>query len=164
MSQMNQMSQSTRPALAHPYETDPALDALLSAFVKRVPGATMAALSTRDGFLRACSDGMERVQGERASAQISGLSSLAQAFPKAWGLHGGPGSLRQLVMEFDGEDGYLALMAVGANSVLAAVGSAGADIGAIGAELARLVKQVQPHLDTPVREHAAAGAASSEAG
>ncbi|MFD3719140.1 roadblock/LC7 domain-containing protein, partial [Streptomyces sp. NPDC058674] len=91
------------------------------------------------------SSALNREDAEHLAAVASGFHSLA----KGAGRHFHAGGVRQTMVEMDG--GLLVVAAAGDGSCLAVLSGAGADLGLIAYEMARLVKQVGEHLYTPSR-------------
>ncbi len=120
-------------------------DWLLDELVRRVREVRHAVLLSNDGLAVGSSSGLGREDAEHLAAVASGFHSLA----KGAGRHFHAGGVRQTLVEMD--QGFLFVAAAGDGSCLAVLSSAGADIGLIAYEMARLVKRVGEHLYTPPR-------------
>ena len=125
------------------------LNWLISNFVDQVPGVTHSVVLSSDGLLLTMSDELPRDRADQLAAVAAGLSTLAAGASR---LFDGDG-LRQTVVEMN--RGFLLLMSISDGSVLAAVAAHGCDIGMVGFEMARLVKQagqlLTPALRTEMR-------------
>ncbi|MER7622097.1 roadblock/LC7 domain-containing protein [Streptomyces sp. NPDC126503] len=121
------------------------LDWLLDDLVTRVREVHHTVVLSGDGLAVGSSSGLSREDAEHLAAVASGFHSLA----KGAGRHFHTGGVRQTMVEMD--DGFLFVAAAGDGSCLAVLSSAGADIGLIAYEMARLVKRVGEHLHTPPR-------------
>ncbi|MFE1792900.1 roadblock/LC7 domain-containing protein [Streptomyces sp. NPDC059525] len=120
-------------------------DWLLDELVRRVREVRHAVLLSNDGLAVGSSSGLSREDAEHLAAVASGFHSLA----KGAGRHFHAGGVRQTLVEMD--QGFLFVAAAGDGSCLAVLSTAGADIGLIAYEMARLVKRVGEHLYTPPR-------------
>ncbi|MFD3545174.1 roadblock/LC7 domain-containing protein [Streptomyces sp. NPDC058655] len=121
------------------------LDWLLDDLVVRVREVRHAVVLSNDGLAVGASSALNREDAEHLAAVASGFHSLA----KGAGRHFHAGGVRQTMVEMDG--GLLVVAAAGDGSCLAVLSGAGADLGLIAYEMARLVKQVGEHLYTPSR-------------
>ena len=124
------------------------LDWLLEELVARVPEIRHAVVLSGDGLAVGTSKALSRDDGERFAAIASGFHSLA----KGAGRHFRAGSVVQTMVEL--EAGFLFVVAAGEGSCLAVFSDAGADVGLVAYEMARLVKRVGAHLSTPARGEA----------
>ncbi|MFH7599440.1 roadblock/LC7 domain-containing protein [Streptomyces racemochromogenes] len=121
------------------------LDWLLDDLVVRVREVRHAVVLSGDGLPVGSSTALSREDAEHLAAVASGFHSLA----KGAGRHFHAGGVRQTMVEMD--EGFLFVAAAGEGSCLAVLSTAGADIGLIAYEMARLVKRVGEHLHTPPR-------------
>ncbi|MET9855492.1 roadblock/LC7 domain-containing protein [Streptomyces sp. NPDC006450] len=121
------------------------LDWLLDDLVVRVPEVRHAVVLSNDGLAVGASSALSREDAEHLAAVASGFHSLA----KGAGRHFRAGAVRQTMVEMD--EGFLFVAAAGDGSCLAVLSGAGADMGLIAYEMARLVKRVGEHLYTPAR-------------
>ncbi|GHB77641.1 dynein regulation protein LC7 [Streptomyces cirratus] len=121
------------------------LNWLLDDLVVRVREVRHAVVLSNDGLAVGSSSRLSREDGEHLAAVASGFQSLA----KGVGRHFRAGGVRQTMVEMD--DGFLFVAAAGEGSCMAVLSAAGADIGLIAYEMARLVKRVGEHLYTPPR-------------
>ncbi|MET7685674.1 roadblock/LC7 domain-containing protein [Streptomyces sp. NPDC005423] len=123
------------------------LDWLLSDLVDRVPSATAATVSSSDGMLKHYY-GISKDDADRLGALATGAFSLcgqvSSLLPDA---KGGLGI--QVIMET--EAGMMFAARVGANSVLAVLGTKGIDVSVIGYEMRMLATRAAPILATAVR-------------
>ncbi|GAA0267032.1 roadblock/LC7 domain-containing protein [Streptomyces polychromogenes] len=120
-------------------------DWLLDELVTRVREVRHAVVLSNDGLAVGSSSGLGREDAEHLAAVASGFHSLA----KGAGRHFHAGDVRQTMVEMD--EGFLFVAAAGDGSCLAVLSTAGADIGLIAYEMARLVKRVGEHLYSPPR-------------
>ncbi|NGN67524.1 roadblock/LC7 domain-containing protein [Streptomyces sp. A7024] len=137
------------PGTVSPAHRSGELDWLLDDMVARVSEAQHAVVLSNDGLAVGASATLSREDAEHLAAVASGFHSLA----KGAGRHFNAGSVRQTMVEMD--DGFLFVAAAGAGSCLAVLATAEADMGLIAYEMARLVKRVGEHLQTPPRAAAA---------
>lgn len=121
------------------------LDWLLDDLVTRVREVRHAVVLSNDGLAVGSSSALSREDAEHLAAVASGFHSLA----KGAGRHFRTGGVRQTMVEMD--EGFLFVAAAGDGSCLAVLSAAGADIGLIAYEMARLVKRVGEHLYAPPR-------------
>jgi predicted regulator of Ras-like GTPase activity (Roadblock/LC7/MglB family) len=121
------------------------LDWLLDDLTDRVAHVRHAVVLSGDGLAVGSSRGLTREDAEHLAAVASGFHSLA----KGAGRHFAAGQVRQTMVELD--QGFLFVAAAGEGSCLAVFTAAGADVGLIAYEMARLVKRVGEHLHTPPR-------------
>ncbi|NXY98605.1 roadblock/LC7 domain-containing protein [Streptomyces sp. BR123] len=121
------------------------LDWLLDELVVRVREVRHAVVLSNDGLAVGASGTLSLEDAEHLAAVASGFHSLA----KGAGRHFRVGGVRQTMVELD--DGLLFVAAAGDGSCLTVLSAAGADIGLIAYEMARLVKRVGEHLYTPPR-------------
>ncbi|MEU1117928.1 MULTISPECIES: roadblock/LC7 domain-containing protein [unclassified Streptomyces] len=121
------------------------LDWLLDDLVLRVGEVRHAVVLSSDGLPVGASTGLGREDAEHLAAVASGFHSLA----KGAGRHFRAGGVRQTMVEMD--DAFLFVAAAGDGSCLAVLTSVTADIGLVAYEMARMVKRVGEHLETPAR-------------
>ncbi|MGP3981685.1 roadblock/LC7 domain-containing protein [Streptomyces sp. KR80] len=121
------------------------LDWLLDDLVTRIEEVRHAVVLSVDGLAVSASGGLSRADADHLAAVASGFHSLA----KGAGRHFAIGQVRQTMVEMDG--GFLFVAAAGDGSCLAVLSSVRADIGLVAYEMARLVKRVGEHLNTPAR-------------
>ncbi|WP_371681362.1 roadblock/LC7 domain-containing protein [Streptomyces sp. NBC_01276] len=136
--------------IGHGNDADPVrrsgeLDWLLDDLVTRVREVRHAVVLSNDGLAVGSSSALSREDAEHLAAVASGFHSLA----KGAGRHFRTGGVRQTMVEMD--EGHLFVAAAGDGSCLAVLSAAGADIGLIAYEMARLVKRVGEHLYAPPR-------------
>ena len=134
------------------------LDWLVSNFARDVPGVTHAVLVSADGLRMAASAHLPVDRAEQLAAVTSGLASLSAGVS---GLFDGGGVLQSVV---EMQRGYLLLMSVGEGSHLAALTSAGCDIGQVGYEMALLVDRVGASVQAAPRVNSAPAAPRAAAG
>lgn len=118
---------------------------MINAFAGRVPEVRNAMVASSDGLPVAISEGVARAAADQLAAVTSGLIGVAGCVA---GLVDGD-EVRQAVIEMG--RGYFMVMAVRDGSVLAVVTTAQADLGAVGFEMARLVKQAGEILTPALR-------------
>ncbi|MDV6277020.1 roadblock/LC7 domain-containing protein [Rhodococcus erythropolis] len=126
-------------------ESPRALDWLVSAFARDVPGVSHAIIVSADGLLTASSTHLPLDRADQLAAVTSGLASLSAGASRLFD----GGAVMQSVVEM--ENGYLLLMGVGSGAYLAALAVAGCDIGQIGYEMATLVDRVGTAMDIAPR-------------
>ncbi|WP_433476962.1 roadblock/LC7 domain-containing protein [Spirillospora sp. CA-142024] len=118
---------------------------LLQGLSQEVPLIRGSVLLSSDGITKAAY-GLDRANSEYLAALASGLFSMARSAGTK--LDGG-NKVRQVVAEL--ESSQLFISWAGFNSVLAVLARAEADPAIVGMEMARLIKAVQPFLETAVR-------------
>jgi predicted regulator of Ras-like GTPase activity (Roadblock/LC7/MglB family) len=121
------------------------LNWLISAFTERVPGVAHAVVVSSDGLLVACSDHLPRDSADQLAAVTSGLVSVTSG---AANIFDGD-EVRQTVVEMG--RGYFLVMSIRDGSILATLAARDADIGVVGYEMARLVKQAGEMLTPALR-------------
>lgn len=124
---------------------------LVTDFVRRVPGATDAAVVAADGLLLAGSNGLPRDQAEQLSAVSSALVSLTEGAARCFEA----GAVRQTVMA--AEHGYLLTMTIGDGSCLAALAAPSCDIGGVAYEMSLLVDRIGQQLTPQLRDELQGG-------
>lgn len=118
---------------------------LINAFVGRVPEVQHAMVASSDGMPVAVSEGIARSAADQYAAVTSGLISMAGVVSS---LSDGD-EVRQAVIEMG--RGYFLAMTVRDGSVLAVLTNSQADLGVVGYEMARLVKQAGEILTPALR-------------
>jgi uncharacterized protein len=121
------------------------LNWLITAFTDRTPEVQHAMVASSDGMPVALSAGITRAMADQLAAITSGLISVAAAVSQ---LADGD-EVRQAVVEMG--RGYFLAMTVRDGSVFCVLTTAQADLGAIGFEMARLVKQAGEILTPALR-------------
>lgn len=121
------------------------LNWLINAFVGRVQDVQHALVASSDGLTVALSDGLARTMADQLAAVTSGLLSIASVVS---GLADGD-EVRQVIVEMG--RGYFIAQTVRDGSVLAVVTGSQADLGGLGYEMARLVKQAGEILTPALR-------------
>lgn len=124
------------------------LNWLLDDLVNQVTHIRHAIVLSGDGLPVGASHLLSREDRERFAAIASGFHSLA----KGTGQHFEAGGVVQTLVEL--EHGFLFVVAAGDRSCLAVFCEAGADVGLVAYEMARLVRQVREHLYVPSRPEA----------
>lgn len=124
------------------------LNWLLDDLVNQVTHIRHAIVLSGDGLPVGASHLLSREDRERFAAIASGFHSLA----KGTGQHFDAGGVVQTLVEL--EQGFLFVVAAGDRSCLAVFCDAGADVGLVAYEMARLVRQVREHLYVPSRPEA----------
>jgi uncharacterized protein len=114
---------------------------LINAFANRVPGVVHAVVVSSDGMVVAVSDSLARFGADQVAAVTAGLFSVASGAARM--LDGD--ELLQTVVEMAG--GIFLVMAMHDGTILAVLAARGADVGAVGYEMAQLVRQAG---ETPV--------------
>jgi predicted regulator of Ras-like GTPase activity (Roadblock/LC7/MglB family) len=132
------------------------LNWLLDELVSQVPEITHAVVLSGDGLPVGASARLARDDSERFAAIASGFHSLA----KGAGRHFNAGAVIQTMVEL--EDGFLFVVAAGDGSCLSVFTEAYADVGLVAYEMARLVRRVGEHLETPARAAVASGLVEPE--
>jgi predicted regulator of Ras-like GTPase activity (Roadblock/LC7/MglB family) len=121
------------------------LNWLINGFTERVPGVAHAVVVSSDGLLVACSDHLPRDSADQLAAVTSGLVSVTSGAANIF-----DGDLvRQTVVEMG--RGYFLVMSIRDGSILATLAARDADIGVVGYEMARLVKQAGEMLTPALR-------------
>jgi predicted regulator of Ras-like GTPase activity (Roadblock/LC7/MglB family) len=120
---------------------------LVTDFTERVPGVTHAIVVSGDGLLLVASEHLPRDHADQLSAITSGLVSITNGAARIFDRD----VVKQTVVEMG--HGYLLVMSMRdeGRSILAALAARGADIGAVGYEMARLAKQAGERLTPELR-------------
>ena len=118
---------------------------LVSAFAERVPGVAHAVVVSSDGLLVAVSDHLPRDHADKLAAVTSGLVSITSGAAQMF-----DGDIvKQTVVEMG--RGFFLVMGIRDGSILAVLAAGDADIGVVGYEMARLVKQAGEKLTPALR-------------
>ncbi len=135
---------------------------LLGNFVKSVPGVKHTLVVSADGLLMAMSDELDRSEGDRLAAIVSGLSSLTRGAARQLRA----GAVRQAIVEMD--ELFLFTTSISDGSVLAVAAAATCDVGLVGYEMTLLVTRAEaamtPQLVSEMRTHLPTGSATRPAG
>ena len=118
---------------------------LVSAFTERVPGVAHAVVVSSDGLLVAVSDHLPRDHADRLAAVTSGLVSITSGAAQMFD----GDVVKQTVVEMG--RGFFLVMGIRDGSILAVLAAGDADIGVVGYEMARLVKQAGEKLTPALR-------------
>ena len=118
---------------------------LINAFAQRVPGVAHAIVVSSDGLLVALSSQLPRDSADQLAAVTSGLASVTGGAARI--LEGD--EVKQTVVEMG--RGYFLVMSIRDGSILATLAAKEADIGVVGYEMARLVKQAGEMLTPALR-------------
>lgn len=121
------------------------LNWLISEFVKNVPGVRYVVVVAADGLPLTMSSTVSREHVDRLAALTSGLVNLAQGASR---FVEGDG-VKQTVIEMG--KAFLLIMSVSDGSSLAVIASSTCDIGLVGYQTARLVKQAGELLTPALR-------------
>jgi len=128
-----------------PSRPPPDLNWLIKGFTDRVVGISHAVVVSSDGMLVAASEELARDRAEQLAAVTSGLVAVTLGAARI--LAGD--EVRQTVVEMG--RGYFLVMTISDGSILAVLASREADIGAVGYEMARLVRQAGEELTPATR-------------
>jgi uncharacterized protein len=118
---------------------------LINLFTERVPGVVHAVVVSSDGLLVAVSDHLPRDSADQLAAVTSGLISVTAGAAKIFD----GDEVRQTVVEMG--RGYYLVMPIRDGSILATLAAKDADIGVVGYEMAKLVKQAGEVLTPTMR-------------
>jgi hypothetical protein len=136
-------------------------DWLLGNFVKSVPGVRHTLVVSADGLLMAMSDELDRSEGDRLAAIVSGLSSLTRGAARQLRA----GAVRQAIVEMD--ELFLFTTSISDGSVLAVAANASCDVGLVGYEMTLLVTRAEaamtPQLVAEMRARLPVGARTAAA-
>ena len=136
-------------------------DWLLGNFVKSVPGVRHTLVVSADGLLMAMSDELDRSEGDRLAAIVSGLSSLTRGAARQLRA----GAVRQAIVEMD--ELFLFTTSISDGSVLAVAAQASCDVGLVGYEMTMLVTRAEaamtPQLVAEMRARLPVGARTAAA-
>jgi hypothetical protein len=116
-----------------------------------VRGVRHAVVLSADGIVKAHSDQTTKDDADRLAAACAGLKSIGQSLARQFA--GGGGASRQVMVEFDGDGGYLFVRGAGGGSHLAVVTGQVIDPGLIAQQMQAQVDKIgAPSLSTPVRD------------
>ncbi|MBO0820080.1 MAG: roadblock/LC7 domain-containing protein, partial [Nocardiopsaceae bacterium] len=87
--------------------------------VAEVRGVRHVVVLSADGLVRAHSTGTSRDEADRLAAACAGLKSIGQSLSRQFAVGGG--TSRQVMVEFDGQGGYLFVRGAADGSHLAVV-------------------------------------------
>jgi predicted regulator of Ras-like GTPase activity (Roadblock/LC7/MglB family) len=118
---------------------------LVNAFTQRVPGVTHAVVVSSDGMLVAVSDHLPRDSADQLAAVTSSLVSVTNGAARIFD----GDEIRQTVVEMG--RGYFLVMSIRDGSILATLAAHEADVGVVGYEMAKLVKQAGEVLSPEIR-------------
>jgi predicted regulator of Ras-like GTPase activity (Roadblock/LC7/MglB family) len=118
---------------------------LVNAFTERVAGVTHTVVVSADGLLVAVSDHLPRDSADQLAAVTSGLVSVTSGAAKIFD----GDDVRQTVVEMG--RGYFLVMSIRDGSILATLATKDTDIGVVGYEMAKLVKQAGEVLTPSMR-------------
>jgi predicted regulator of Ras-like GTPase activity (Roadblock/LC7/MglB family) len=118
---------------------------LINAFTERVAGVTHAVVVSSDGLLVAVSDHLPRDSADQLAAVTSSLVSVTNGAARIFD----GDEIRQTVVEMG--RGYFLVMSIRDGSILATLAAHEADVGVVGYEMAKLVKQAGEVLTPAVR-------------
>jgi predicted regulator of Ras-like GTPase activity (Roadblock/LC7/MglB family) len=118
---------------------------LINGFTGRVPGVQHAMVASSDGMPVALSEGITRAVADQLAAVTSTLLGVAACVATLTDAD----EVRQAVIEMG--RGYFLAMTVKDGSVLAVLTGPQADLGVVGFEMARLVKQAGEILTPALR-------------
>jgi predicted regulator of Ras-like GTPase activity (Roadblock/LC7/MglB family) len=118
---------------------------LISAFAERVPGVAHAVVVSSDGLLVAVSSHLPRDLADKLAAVTSGLVSITSGAAQMFD----GDEVKQTVVQMG--RGYFLVMSIRDGSILATLAASDADIGVVGYEMARLVKQAGETLTPALR-------------
>jgi uncharacterized protein len=123
----------------------PALDWLLTEFVRDTPGVRAAVVVSVDGMPIAVSPGVSDALGDQLAAATCGLLSLARGTAQLLG----SAPVTQTIIEM--AQGYLFVTAVAEGAALATHADRACDIGLVGYEMTMLATRVGHALNPAVR-------------
>ena len=118
---------------------------LINAFTERVPGVTHAVVVSSDGLLVAVSDHLPRDSADQLAAITSSLVSVTNGAARIFD----GDEIRQTVVEMG--RGYFLVMSIRDGSILATLAAHDSDVGVVGYEMAKLVKQAGEVLTPAMR-------------
>jgi uncharacterized protein len=118
---------------------------LINAFTERVAGVTHAIVVSGDGLLVAVSDRLPRDSADQLAAATSGLVSVVNGAARIFDAD----EVRQTVVELG--RGFFLVMAIEDGSILAVLAERQADVGVVGYEMAKLVRQAGEVLTPAIR-------------
>jgi hypothetical protein len=116
-----------------------------------VRGVRHAVVLSADGIVKAHSDQTRKEDADRLAAACAGLKSIGQGLARQFA--DGGGTSRQVMVEFDGDGGFLFVRGAGDGSHLAVVTGQVVDPGLIAQQMQAQVNKIgAPSLSTPVRD------------
>lgn len=118
---------------------------LINGFTERVAGVTHAVVVSSDGMLVAVSDHLPRDSADQLAAVTSSLLSVTNGAARIFD----GDEVRQTVVEMG--RGYFLVMSMRDGSILATLAANDADVGVVGYEMAKLVKQAGEVLTPAIR-------------
>lgn len=119
--------------------------------VTGVRGIRHAVVLSADGLVKAYSADTTKDDAERLAAACAGLKSIGQSLARRFA--DGGGTSRQVMVEFDGQGGYLFVRGAGDGSHLAVVTEQAVDPSLIAQQMqAQVLKLGAATFATPVRE------------
>ena len=120
--------------------------------VTGVRGIRHAVVLSADGLVKAHSAETSKEEAERLAAACAGLKSIGQSLARRFA--DGGGTSRQVMVEFDGQAGYLFVRGAGDGSHLAVVTEQAVDPALIAQQMqAQVLKIGEANLSTPQREN-----------
>jgi uncharacterized protein len=119
---------------------------LITDFTERVPGVAHAVVVSSDGLLLVASEHMPRDHADQLAAVTSGLVSITSGAARLFDRD----VVKQTVVEMG--RGFYLVMSIRDGSILATLAGRDADIGVVGYEMARLVKQAGEILTPALRQ------------
>lgn len=118
--------------------------------VTGVRGVRHAVVLSADGLVKAHSEQTTKEDADRLAAACAGLRSIGQSLARQFAAGG---TSRQVMVEFDGQGGYLFVRGAGDGSHLAVLTDPVVDPALIAQQMqAQVLKMGAPNLATPVRE------------
>ena len=123
----------------------PALDWLLTEFVRDTPGVRTAVVVSADGMPMAASSGVSDALSDQLSAGACGLVSLARGTAQLLG----SGPVTQTIVEM--AQGYLFVTAIAEGAALATHADRACDMGLVGYEMTMLATRVGHALTPAIR-------------
>nr|WP_246462131.1 roadblock/LC7 domain-containing protein [Nocardia transvalensis] len=123
---------------------------MLTDFVRSTDGVRDAVAVSSDGLLMAMSEGLDRTDGDRLAAMVSGLVSLSRSASRSYDFDG----LKLIMIEM--RRGFLLVSAVADGSCIGVIAGSDADVGLVGYQMAVLADRagalLTPALITELRE------------
>lgn len=105
---------------------------LLVNFVRNTDGVREAVAVSSDGLLLAVSEGLDRAEGDRLAALVSGLASLSRSASRQYQFDG----LKLIMIEM--RRGFLLASMIAGGSCVAVIADDHCDIGLVGYEISVL--------------------------
>lgn len=113
---------------------------LLSSFAENTTGVDQAICVSADGLLMAMSDQLDRADGDKLAAIVSGLRSLSEGASRVMGR----GGVNQVIVEM--REGYLFVSSIGHGSSLGVLTAGSVDLGLVGYAMTLFVQRVGSQL------------------